>query len=159
MSVGADKDPSMEEILASIKRIITDEDAPPGTLAVPEPAPVDGARFADAGDVLELTDPLPEARLQAQPESVQARPVPAAPAGAETVASQLISEQTAAAASRSLEALSSLVVRDYEGAENTLEGLVREMLRPMLREWLDVNLPEIVERTVAREIARITRRD
>lgn len=154
----------MEEILASIKRIITDEEAPPGTIDVPEPAPVDQTLYADSGDVLELTDPLPEARPEpAQPEqtseqawSAHAAPAPAA---AGPVASQLISEQTAEAASRSLDALSSLVVRDYEGSDKTLEALVRELLKPMLREWLDANLPEIVERTVAREIARITRRD
>lgn len=150
----------MEEILASIKRIITDEEAPPGTVDVPEPAAVDRTLYADPGDVLELTDPLPESRLEPdQPEQVlPTQPAPA-PTAAETVASQLISEQTAAAASRSLDALSGLVVRDYEGSDKTLEALVRDLLKPMLREWLDANLPEIVERTVAREIARITRRD
>jgi hypothetical protein len=40
--------------------------------------------------------------------------------------------------------------------DNTLEGLVRELLRPMLREWLDAKLPDIVEAMVAREIERIT---
>jgi cell pole-organizing protein PopZ len=74
-------------------------------------------------------------------------------------AQALVSERTEAAASQSLSTLSALIVRNYEGAENTLEGLVREMLKPMLREWLDANLPEIVESTVAREIARLTRRD
>ena len=45
-----------------------------------------------------------------------------------------------------------------EGDNNTLEGLVREMLRPMLKQWLDANLPELVEGMVAKEIARITGR-
>ena len=39
--------------------------------------------------------------------------------------------------------------------ETSLEALVREMLRPMLAEWLDANLPELVERLVTAEIARI----
>ena len=39
--------------------------------------------------------------------------------------------------------------------ETSLEGLVRELLRPMLAEWLDTNLPDIVERQVKAEIARI----
>ena len=39
--------------------------------------------------------------------------------------------------------------------ETSLEGLVREMMRPMLAQWLDANLPEIVERLVKAEIARI----
>ena len=41
-------------------------------------------------------------------------------------------------------------------SDNTLDGLVRELLRPMLKEWLDARLPELVETLVAREIARIT---
>ena len=39
--------------------------------------------------------------------------------------------------------------------ETSLEGLVRDLMRPMLSEWLDSNLPEIVERLVTAEIARI----
>ena len=132
----------MEEILASIRRIITEdgEASPPaGAITVAAPAADDGAGddaiIAPAADVLELTQPLPEL---------------VAGAG-------LLSETTAAVASQSLSALSGLVVRNDEGAENTREGLVREMLRPMLREWLDANLPELVERIVAREVERITR--
>ena len=40
----------------------------------------------------------------------------------------------------------------------TIEDLVREMLRPMLKDWLERNLPPMVERLVEREIARLTRR-
>jgi cell pole-organizing protein PopZ len=40
-----------------------------------------------------------------------------------------------------------------------LEGLVRELVKPMLRDWLDANLPQIVETMVAREISRITGRN
>ena len=40
----------------------------------------------------------------------------------------------------------------------TIEDLVKEMLRPMLKEWLDRNLPPMVERFVEREIVRLTRR-
>jgi uncharacterized protein len=42
--------------------------------------------------------------------------------------------------------------------ETSLEGLVREMLRPMLKDWLDTNLPPIVEAMVDREITRITKK-
>ena len=142
MAAQRDKEPSMEEILASIRRIITDEEAPPpsGTIAVPEPqphAPEDERFMAPPADILELTEPLPE------------------PVGGPT----LVSDSTVAVASQSLSALSSLMVRGYDGADNTLEGLVRELLKPMLREWLDANLPEIVETIVSREVRRITRRD
>lgn len=82
--------------------------------------------------------------------------VPAAPASAETI----VSHASEAATRSSLAALSSLVVKpsDPEAAENTLEGLVREMLRPMMKDWLDANLPRLVEGMVAKEIARITGR-
>jgi cell pole-organizing protein PopZ len=41
------------------------------------------------------------------------------------------------------------------GVERTLEGIVREMLRPLLRDWLDSHLPGIVERLVREEITRV----
>ena len=133
-------DPSMEEILASIRRIITDEgDAPPpaGTLQVPEPVyDADASYDTGAADVLELTQPLPEL----------------------TTGPSLMSQATATVTSQTLSALSGLTVRGYEGSENTLEGLVREMLKPMLADWLDADLPELVERVVTREVERITRR-
>ena len=50
-----------------------------------------------------------------------------------------------------------VVTPDVPGSD-TLEGLVREMLKPMLRDWLDANLPRIVESMVSREIERITGR-
>jgi cell pole-organizing protein PopZ len=53
--------------------------------------------------------------------------------------------------------LSSLLTTGYKGDGNTLEDLVRELLRPMLKQWLDDNLPEIAERMVAKEIARLAR--
>ena len=145
----------MEEILASIRRIITeegDESAPAGTLSVPPPAP----SFDDAplvADVLELTQPLPE-DMPAAPPLLTPSPVAPPP----NRPSSLLSQATAAVTSQSLSALSNVVVRNYDGAENTLEGVVRELLKPMLREWLDAHLPELVERIVAREIERITRR-
>ena len=42
--------------------------------------------------------------------------------------------------------------------ETSLEGLTRELMKPMLKEWLDTNLPDIVEAMVAREIERITKK-
>ena len=56
-------------------------------------------------------------------------------------------------------ARSELVARHAFGPDerDRLEGLVRDMLRPMLADWLDKNLPPMVERLVEREIARLTR--
>ena len=58
-----------------------------------------------------------------------------------------------------LEVLSRMVVKPEVPGSDSLEGLVREMLKPMLSEWLDANLPRLVEEMVAREIARITGRE
>jgi uncharacterized protein len=49
-------------------------------------------------------------------------------------------------------------VRPEVTGSDTLEGLVREMLKPMLKDWLDANLPDVVERVVAKEVSRITGR-
>ncbi|MCC3859794.1 DUF2497 domain-containing protein [Emcibacteraceae bacterium Y4] len=55
------------------------------------------------------------------------------------------------------DALSALLTTGYQGSGNTLEDLVRELLRPMVKQWLDENLPDIAERMVAKEIARLAR--
>jgi cell pole-organizing protein PopZ len=65
----------------------------------------------------------------------------------------LISGKTALASKAALAALSGVSI-DPRAGDNTLDGLVRELLRPMLKEWLDANLPELVERVVTREVAR-----
>jgi cell pole-organizing protein PopZ len=133
------QEPSMEEILASIKRVIAEDGR-----AVTRPAR--GSRPAEAPppaeeDVLELRDAIGE-------------PV-----------QSLVSEDAAAASRHSLAALSALTEREPAAASPTtagdgpLEAVVREMLKPMLKEWLDTHLPEIVEQLVAREVARITGRN
>lgn len=106
---------------------------------VEEPAPV-------VEQVLELTDEI-ETEKNVTPAQAALSPV-----GAE----KMISVESEVAARHSLSALSSMVVSPESGETNTLEGMVREMIRPMLREWLDARLPELVEGMVAKEIARIT---
>jgi cell pole-organizing protein PopZ len=133
------QDPSMEEILASIKRVIAEDPRAAGMAASagrsrraqPE-EPV--AETAAEEDVLELNQPVPE-----DPG--------------------LMSTDAAEASRDRLAALSTL----RQAAEppvdaGALEGVVRDMLRPMLKAWLDEHLPEIVERLVTREISRITGR-
>ena len=117
---------SMEDVLSSIKRIISaDVEA---ARRIPKSAAV-----APADDVLELGEaPKDEAPKE----------------------EALVSGKAAKASKAALAALANLTV-DPKASENTLDGLVREMLRPMLKEWLDANLPELVERVVAREVARI----
>lgn len=147
------KEPSMEEILSSIKRIIAEE----STAAVKSTvrAPSRGrakAKAEEAGndadspdEVLELTDAVDEDVLS-QTADLEA------PLADET----LLSDQSAIASRNSLAALSALIIRPDDAPSNTLEGLVRDMLRPMLGEWLDANLPDLVEKMVAKEISRLT---
>jgi cell pole-organizing protein PopZ len=121
---------SMEDILASIKRVISaDVDA---ARRLP-PAPVAIAPVEEAEDVLELG---------------------AAP---DDAGDTLLSGATAEASKAALAALVGLSI-DPKADANTLDGLVREMLRPMLKQWLDANLPDIVERVVTREVARVVGR-
>jgi cell pole-organizing protein PopZ len=170
-------EPSMEEILSSIKRIIADEDR---AVAPRRAAGAANARIAprdaDSHDqILELTEALPDGVTGLEGEDVQQTPAakpakatraePRAPARnrdtaarSETATAAVLSDMSAKAARDSLENLSKLLVRSDDGQSNTLEGLVREMLRPMLKDWLDANLPQLVETMVKREINRITGR-
>lgn len=149
-------EPSMEEILSSIKRIIAEEgDAAVttrgrrGTRPAPKPAGFDDA---DEDEVLELSEPVTE---KAPP--VVALPVDPAPAvDAPKSADPILSDRAAQASRGQLEALSRMVVKPEVPGSDTLEGLVRELIKPMLRDWLDANLPQIVETMVSREISRIT---
>lgn len=167
----------MEEILSSIKRIIAedgDTDGKPSgsrrdadkearrkamVAEMAREAGENGVSYVD--EVLELTDEMPRAPRSAgdQPAAAPAaaqEPVAVA-ASAPASAVTIVSTESEQAARSSLAALSSMLVKP-EAGENTLEGLVREMLRPMLKEWLDAHLPTLVEGMVAREIARITGR-
>jgi cell pole-organizing protein PopZ len=144
-------EPSMEDILSSIKRIIAEE----GESAVAS-RPRRGARtpaaepVAQPDEVLELSEPVP-----AEP------PQPAAPPAATDLAppaEPILSHVTAEATRGPLEQLSRMIVKPEVAGSDTLEGMVRDMLRPMLREWLDANLPRMVEEMVQREITRITSR-
>ena len=75
---------------------------------------------------------------------------------------QLVSEQVAQASSASIATLASAVARERAVALGnsgiTLEQLVREICTPILKEWLDTNLPYMVERVVKQEIERIVTR-
>ncbi len=145
-------EPSMEDILSSIKRIIAEEgDAAVSnrtrrsarSLAQRDRTPDTGP---DANDVLELSDPVPADE-----------PAPAKGLRDGQSAEAILSESAAEASRGALDTLSRLIVKPATPGADTLEDMVREMLRPMLREWLDAKLPSMVETMVAREIARITK--
>lgn len=183
MAMGEAKpEPSMEDILASIKRIIADDsNAAEEAVSHVEQVASSGesSRFGTAAlhlvndvdeplteEVLELTQQIEPAEsappvLAESPSEEPAvrRPEPFASRDVPAPAPSIVSENAASASRQSLAALSALLVKsDDEPGENTLEGLVREMLRPMMKEWLDQKLPQLVERLVEKEIARIAGR-
>lgn len=134
------REPSMEDILSSIRKVIARDDAPTQTLDSPEET-----------DVLELGD-----------ESAAANEASPAASNAD-----LVDANTASAARRSLSALSAAVESPetapvlppaLPSSSRTIDDMVLEALRPMLKQWLDSNLPPLVEAMVAKEIARITGR-
>jgi cell pole-organizing protein PopZ len=160
MRMGAmNQDSSMEDILASIKRIIAED----GDAASLRPAPrtsrerpvtdVTPPPVETPDSVLELTEPVSYAPAEPAP-TIHVQPVVAPMVEPDD---GLISDISVQASRHALDALSAMVVRTGQGnATNTLDGLVVEMLRPLLKQWLDQHLPDIVEAMVQREIVRIT---
>lgn len=191
-----DNEPSMEEILASIRKIIADDNlgkkpdevakkAPPKK--EPEPAPV------IEPETLMIDDPQPEAMDVAMesevldlaevatvaqaPEPVQVEPPPpafaamsetvfdpipapaaAAPAPLKDVSAledRILSDNTGTLVSQAFQSLSRHAAMPAVG--RSIEDVVVELLRPMLRGWLDDHLPGIVEKLVKAEIERVAR--
>jgi len=191
MSEQTSQEPTMEEILASIRRIISEDDAPaadaqatpphaeqppapePGPAATapeaepeppPGPDPAPPAALADEDDeALELTDKVEQhgdLDVITPSEPVAAPPAPApepelAPVAVARPAEPLVSEAAASAAASAFERLSATIAMPEPG--RTLEDVVREMLKPMLQQWLDDNLPGIVQTAVEAEVERIAR--
>ena len=176
-------EPSMEEIIASISRIITDEKT-----SVEPVRPVPGEK----SEILELTEVVDEdgsvRRVASEASSSERRPTGSAAAVDPAVANataqsggpghlrpetevepklefgreRILSSATSGAAAAAFAQLGALPRerrREGElplgGADRTLEGIVRDMLRPLLQTWLDENLPRLVERLVREEIARV----
>ena len=203
-----EQEPSMEEILASIRRIISDDDkemeaaaqendeamegeeelAGEEMVAMREPEPEPELEVEpevepvaaeidddDDDDILDLTDmeasdpePLfeeqaykePEPEAIAPPVSPSPTPPPAATPAPTPAPANLVSPPQAGEASGSFERLTEKLNEDYSelpigNGAVTLEGLTRELVRPMLKEWLDQHLPMTVERLVREEIERL----
>ena len=192
MSEQTSQEPTMEEILASIRRIISEDDgAGGGAEAGPaEPAPAESAAepeepVAEAAPVAQAPVP-PAVEAMAEPEPLStpvvdedddlelterveslgdldvllesddpkpAEPAPIAPAPAPEPAVALVSEHVADAAASAFSQLSAAIAMPK--GERTLEDVVRELLRPLLQQWLDQNLPDIVRQAVDVEVERI----
>ena len=139
------REPSMEDILASIKRVIAEEKEIRAAAPPPGPAVED----EPDEDVLELDSPV---------EAREDPPLPEEEAPAD-LGEPLLDNSVADASRSSLESLASLAAAAPPApAANPLEDMVMEMLRPMLKQWLDDHLPKIVDEHVKREITRITGR-
>jgi uncharacterized protein len=152
-------DLSMDEILASIRRLADDEERPSGTAPPPVSAATSEPPAEAAGDdVLELTEAVADDGSVRHLPRFSA-PVAAAPAGA--VVSVAASAAAASAFGRLAAAFNveGLAGESLMIGDRTLDDIVESALRPLLRAWLDANLPRIVERLVAAEIARIAGRE
>jgi hypothetical protein len=161
----------MEEILASIRKIISDEHLPDRSAPVTVPAgpsvsasaPGDQVDWDDAELTIDedrkpAAAPVARPAIKASTEVLELTDLAERMnrEAARTASDRLISPHTEEQAAQKLSALSGMMVRDYEGASNTLEALVRDMMKPLLKEWLDAHLPEMVDRIVTREIQRIS---
>jgi cell pole-organizing protein PopZ len=184
------QEPSMEEILASIRRIITEDEvggerpaaerapaAKPPRRAEPAPPPVHVPQRQDdpheesepeeSGDVLELSEaqmtavqPVNSANGAMEDDfdepapAVNGSPARGIVAREELSGSSLLSPNADATVTSAFSTLANTILSNEA---RTLEDIVREMLRPMLKAWLDDNLPPLVERMVRDEIERVSR--
>lgn len=180
------QEPSIEEILSSIRQIIN-EDSDEGA----SPIAASASKETKDDDVLDLADlapkpepvappppppvaqpappppppPAPEPVVQEAPPPPPPpapEPAPAAPI-AQPAEAGLVDDTVLNAAAASLSRLAKAeVMIDHKHASGfgsvTLEDVVKEMLRPMMKSWLDENLPPLVERMVRKEIERMSKR-
>ena len=190
-------DPSMEDILASIRRILSEDDGegtPPAhdphavptsdvlaldpSMLVDEPQPLLGQSAQHAEPQfsgLSAARPAPHSPVEpAAPVPEATKPVhaeqspPTAPTAQPATpplpqATGLVGDVATAAAASSVGSLLRTLASERQNiavSRNgpTLEDLVREEMRPLLKQWLDTNLPPMVERLVRAEIERVVGR-
>ncbi len=181
-------EPSMDDILASIRKILNEDDAPGAPATIPEP-PAEPLMLTEEMLVAEPeAPPAPPPAVMAAPiiapppPPVPRDPPPAVPPSLQVVtpppeprpqvavaapppsqpASELLAPAAAAAAAASMGQLLRAVTQERGSAISrggpTIEDVVREEIRPLLKEWLDNHLPGIVERAVRTEIERVAGR-
>jgi len=136
------REPSMEDILASIKKVIAEEKELRTAVAAgsidDSPLPEENSGPDEDVDVLELNEPL------APPQDL---------------GPPLLDEEIAGHSREALAQLQTVAASVPAAPQtNPLEEMIREMLKPMLKQWLDDHLPQMVDEHVKREITRITGR-
>ena len=142
-------EPSVEEILESIKKVIARDNR--------EAQQAERRQRETTGMVFDSADPADDEEaeevLDLAEELIQGEPGMRADDGLTTEsAARSMRDSLAALAMIAEPSMPPQIVRS---GETSLEGLVRDLLRPMLAEWLDRNLPGMVESMVKAEIARI----
>ena len=155
-------DPSMEDILASIRRILS-EDETVTSAAPAEPATQDDVLELDESMIVQEEPAPAEVEPPPAPEiaPVMVTPPPPPAPQAESAPGLMAPEAAAAAASSVGELVRSLTVErtmQVRGGGLTIEDIVREEIRPLLKAWLDQHLPPVVERLVRSEIERVVGR-
>ena len=157
-------EPSVEEILDSIKKVIARDSAdnaatPFGRRRGLVAGQTEPADEEEASEVLELGSALGEELVVGHEDAFDAR-FADEDGDDDNFDQGLIADATRSAMQQNFAALSMLAQPGKQpqivrSGETSLEGLVRQMLRPMLAQWLDDNLPGMVEELVKAEIARI----
>lgn len=148
------QDASMEDILVSIRKILsTDEEAPLPKDVVPkaqeESAPL---------ELTERVEDAPEAPKPLNPEPEEEASPQEAPEVSE-IQEPLMSEETLAASTAVLSSLKEAVnaPEPIPTHSQTIDELARDLLSPLLKEWLDKNLSSLVEKVVRQEIQKLTK--
>lgn len=187
-NASSNEDPSIEEILDSIRQIISEDDsepeeevkpssfdvkdidpppvAKPVAAPPPIPEPIEEQEDPFEDDVFELTDkiedePAEKPKIEVDLVDIFEEPEPA-PRFEEPklpVEEDPDAILTEAAENAAYEAITSLVRKtavEHNGI--TLEDIVRAELKPLLRAWLDKNLPIIIDRLVREELERVSKR-
>ena len=170
----AQQEPSMEEILASIRRIISeDEEEAEGGAPAASSTPASVASKPSGGASEETkpalvqnnevepdksdTENQDDADTRLETEDVEMIKKNVATAVEEDASGALLDQATESAAANAFQTLSQSV-RVADGDGRTLESIVIQMIEPMIKEWLDGNLPQIVEEKVEDEVQRLARR-
>jgi len=179
------QEPSMEDILTSIRRILSEEggEETEGTqtddVATSPLEPISTPEFPSPPETaIDMTEPEPEPGSPPEPEPEpepereialeDIEPTPADPESDNVLVltpqmrAPLVSDTAATASADVLNQLAKAILDRRDMAignrDVTLEGMVREMMRPLLKEWLDRNLPYLIERLVKKEIDQMINR-